>query len=298
MRTRLLTGTVLGPDGQGIATGTVEAVPVGDFPASGAMGVLAPVRKSYSITAGEISGEIVAPATYLWRVFEGTRLVWQFRRAVADVAAATTLQDIYIEQAVLPDIDPDALFEGDSVLLLSAGSAAADTVLVSDGAGGMRFQSAGSGDMTKAVYDPGDTGSVVAADSVPWAGVSGTPASFTPSAHAASHAAGAADVITPAAIGAIPREAVIVPVAASRDLASTDAGCVLECDGTFTITAPNGLPAGFQAVIVNVGAGTITLAAAGTLQSKDANVDLADQYGAATMYHRGSNVWIAFGDLS
>ena len=47
-----------------------------------------------------------------------------------------------------------------------------------------------------------------------------------------------------------------------------------------------------------VGTGTISLSATTTLQSKNAATDLANQYGAATVYHRGSNVWIAIGDLS
>jgi hypothetical protein len=48
----------------------------------------------------------------------------------------------------------------------------------------------GSGDMTKAVYDPNNDGKVnsaVAADSVPWTGVTGKPSTFTPSTH--SHVA-------------------------------------------------------------------------------------------------------------
>jgi len=47
----------------------------------------------------------------------------------------------------------------------------------------------GAGDMTKAVYDPNDDGKVTAAvnaDVAPWAGITGKPATFAPSAH--SHA--------------------------------------------------------------------------------------------------------------
>jgi len=42
----------------------------------------------------------------------------------------------------------------------------------------------GSGDMTKAVYDPDNDGAVEAADSVPWTGITGTPSTFPPSTHA------------------------------------------------------------------------------------------------------------------
>jgi hypothetical protein len=49
-----------------------------------------------------------------------------------------------------------------------------------------RLASVGAGDMLKSVYDSNDNGKVdlaEAADSVPWPGVSGKPASFPPSAH-------------------------------------------------------------------------------------------------------------------
>ena len=42
---------------------------------------------------------------------------------------------------------------------------------------------AGGGDMTKAAYDSNDDGTVDAADSTPWAGVTGKPTEFPPAAH-------------------------------------------------------------------------------------------------------------------
>lgn len=42
---------------------------------------------------------------------------------------------------------------------------------------------AGTGDMQKSVYDTDNDGIVDAAESVPWAGVTGKPSTFTPSAH-------------------------------------------------------------------------------------------------------------------
>lgn len=98
--------------------------------------------------------------------------------------------------------------------------------------------------------------------------------------------------------GILPEDASIVAVSSGRDLASTDAGKILECTGTFTLTCPNGLDTGFQCAVVNISTGVITLAATTTLTTKDSAVTLASQYGAATVYHAGSNVWRAFGDLS
>lgn len=91
-------------------------------------------------------------------------------------------------------------------------------------------------------------------------------------------------------------DARIISKNATYEVAAGDAAKIIECDGTFTVTFPDSLDAGFQVVIVNVGSGTITLAAATTLQGK--GTQLTAQYGAATAYHRGSDVWLAFGDLS
>ena len=104
--------------------------------------------------------------------------------------------------------------------------------------------------------------------------------------------------VTATQAGALPEDAAINTQSGAYELASADAGRIIECDGTFTVTLPDGLPAGFQASIVNVGSGVVTLAAEGTLQSRDGAVTLASQYGAAVVYHRGAGVWLAIGDLS
>lgn len=98
--------------------------------------------------------------------------------------------------------------------------------------------------------------------------------------------------------GLVPQDAAILSKSGAYPLAAGDEAKIIECNGTFTITLPNGLDTGFQAVIVNIGTGVITLAATTTLTTKDSAVTLASQYGAATVYHAGSNVWRAFGDLS
>jgi hypothetical protein len=92
--------------------------------------------------------------------------------------------------------------------------------------------------------------------------------------------------------------ATILPKTTTYQVAGSDNNKIIECSGTFTVTFPNSLDTGFQCVIVNVGTGVITLAAATTFQSKNGNTKLASQYGAASVYHRGSNVFLAFGDLS
>jgi len=81
------------------------------------------------------------------------------------------------------------------------------------------------------------------------------------------------------------------------EVAAADAGKVIECDGTFTVTFPDSLDTGFTIIVVNVGTGTITIAAGTTLHTKGSAVTLPNQYGAATAYHSGSDVWTAFGDL-
>lgn len=90
----------------------------------------------------------------------------------------------------------------------------------------------------------------------------------------------------------LPKDVGILSKSANYTIAAGDAGKIVECNGTFTITLPDSLDTGFQIVIVNVGTGTITIAASTTLQGV---TSIATQYAAATAYHRGSNVWLAFG---
>jgi len=95
-----------------------------------------------------------------------------------------------------------------------------------------------------------------------------------------------------------PLDAEINSQAMAYTVVAGDAGKIIECTGTGNLTLPDSLDTGFQCTIVNTGVGTITLVAATTLHTKGGNVDLATQYGAASAYHQGSDVWIAFGDLT
>ncbi len=58
------------------------------------------------------------------------------------------------------------------------------------------------GDITTAVVNATNAGTAATANAAPWAGITGKPASFTPTAHKATHTAGGTDVLTPADIGA------------------------------------------------------------------------------------------------
>lgn len=100
-----------------------------------------------------------------------------------------------------------------------------------------------------------------------------------------------------------PKLAVIKQVSdASYNLIEDDNNMILEFTnaGAVSIYTASGLTTGFQCTIINYGGNTKTLVVGGgcTLYSKDAKLALATQYGAATIYHRGSNVFLAFGDLT
>ena len=91
-------------------------------------------------------------------------------------------------------------------------------------------------------------------------------------------------------------DATIVSVTGTTSLDATYKGKIVEANGTFTVTLPNGMDTGMRVDIVNVGTGTITLAASTTLQS-DGTL-LETQYTGASCYHRGSDIWIAVGKLT
>jgi hypothetical protein len=87
---------------------------------------------------------------------------------------------------------------------------------------------------------------------------------------------------------------------ANYQLTDADDQTIIYCTNTIDIDIPTGLKAGFSCVIVNEGTGTITLDALSsvTLNTKESNTQLTAQYGAATIYHKGSNVFSAWGDLA
>lgn len=83
-------------------------------------------------------------------------------------------------------------------------------------------------------------------------------------------------------------------------LTSTDNNCIIEASGNFSIYLPTNLDTGFQAIIVNVGGGTISLNAStgATYFARDSSNDLTKRYSGATVYKRNSTEWVAMGDLN
>lgn len=96
------------------------------------------------------------------------------------------------------------------------------------------------------------------------------------------------------------------PQTASYTLALTDAGKVIEMNvGTANnlTVPPNGtiaLPVGTTIDVVQYGAGQTTIVAGAgvTIRSSGSKLKLTSQYSAATLYKRGTDEWIAMGDLS
>jgi len=94
------------------------------------------------------------------------------------------------------------------------------------------------------------------------------------------------------------RTLTIVSVTGATSLVEDDNGKMFEANGTFSITVPDGLTTGWNCSITNVGTGVITIAGGATIQSRDSLVTLANQFGGATLYHRGSNNIALIGDLT
>ncbi len=142
--------------------------------------------------------------------------------------------------------------------------------------------------------------------------------------HAAQHAAGGSDPITPAAIGAIPSaqkgaasgvatldanskvaaeqaSAARTNVTESRTLTADDAGKFLLCyNANVTITIPAGLPIGMEVEFCRWGATTVTLAAANgvTIHSVDSMKSIGNQYGCVTLKKATADEkWLLAGDL-
>jgi hypothetical protein len=90
----------------------------------------------------------------------------------------------------------------DQLLLLKADGSYARVPATAVGTG-----TGGGGDMYKSTYDTNNNGKVDTCDSLAWGAVTGTPSTFTPSAHHLTHITGGSDLIpapTTAASGLVP----------------------------------------------------------------------------------------------
>ena len=182
---------------------------------------------------------------------------------------------------------------------------------------------------------PGPAGPQGAPGEVSMAQLQTAIASVTPesigaaaASHAASHAAGGADALTPAAIGAVPAvekgaangvatldtagkvaaaqaSAAIVEKTAAYTIALTDAGklVTLTADTALTVTIPANsaaaFPIGTEIELAQLGAGTVTVAAAEgvTVHSLDGSVKLAGQYAAVCLKKIAADTWLLGGAL-
>ena len=142
------------------------------------------------------------------------------------------------------------------------------------------------------------------------------PTSMTPTAHAASHASGGADVITPAAIGAaeldtnskvmpVQASAAIVSVSAAKTLALSDAGSfqLISSASAVTVTVPlnsaAAFPTGTEIELFRAGAGTVTVAFASgiTVWCSSATYTIADQYTSVCLKKLGTDTWALQGNV-
>ena len=99
----------------------------------------------------------------------------------------------------------------------------------------------------------------------------------------------------------------IIPIAsggtAAYTFANGDQGKILEFNGTFTVTVPAestfNFATGTVLNLLNIGTGTITIAGAGSVTVNGSpGLKLSTQWAGAAVIKRGSNSWVAIGDLS
>ena len=90
---------------------------------------------------------------------------------------------------------------------------------------------------------------------------------------------------------------------ASGPLGSGDQGTFVEVDsaGAVVLTIDEDLPIGWSTAVVRIGTGTVSFAAAGggsIVSTVGASPSIGSQYGGATIYHRGSGVFVIQGNLA
>ena len=88
----------------------------------------------------------------------------------------------------------------------------------------------------------------------------------------------------------------------SKTLAATDNGTVIVCSSgsatSISVSSGASLPAGFNCMIVQNGAGQVTFSASGTTLNARNGLKTAGQYAMMTLVHLGSNVFVVSGDTT
>jgi hypothetical protein len=158
---RTLIGTIIDPTGDMVNEGRVDFRPVGEMPID--EGLLLPIRGSVTISGGAISSPIVAGSLYEFEVFDGQGDPIPGMRFEAPVPATEP-----------PEISFSDLYAtANTSLPLGSTFQQAVTEAVEQAIEDLGIDSDGDGRVDRAEL----------ADSVPWAGVTGPPATFPPSVH-------------------------------------------------------------------------------------------------------------------
>jgi hypothetical protein len=86
-------------------------------------------------------------------------------------------------------------------------------------------------------------------------------------------------------------------ITGSRNLATSDNGKILICNGTITLTTTTSLPVGFNCLIVQYGSGAVTIAESSTdVLNRNDHTKTAGQYAIMTLICIASNTFILSGD--
>lgn len=87
----------------------------------------------------------------------------------------------------------------------------------------------------------------------------------------------------------------------SYTLLTSDNGGVVTCSNAsaITVTVPSGLGAGFNCLIVQLGAGQVTISGSGaTINQRQSYTKTAGQYATATLLAHAANTFVMGGDLA
>jgi len=87
----------------------------------------------------------------------------------------------------------------------------------------------------------------------------------------------------------------IKDITSDYTITNNDDQKILECDGTLTITLPDGLDNGIEVAINNIGTGSVTINASTTLNGKGNK--LTTQWASCMVYHKENNNWRIYGDI-